>query len=143
LRKYGLAAGDYRAPREHAPWQGDTLELVDARLSNAVRCLPPDNKPLPLEIKTCRRFLEAEIAAMPNLKAIVALGRVAHDAVLATLKQKASAFAFAHGRLHELPGGEVLADSYHCSRYNTNTGRLTTAMFEAVFAAVAERLTPG
>jgi uracil-DNA glycosylase len=143
LRKYGLARGDYRAPREHAPWTGDTLELVDARLSNAVRCLPPDNRPLPLEIRTCRRFLEAEIAAMPNLRAIVALGRVAHDAVLATLKQKASAFAFAHGRLHALPDGKLLADSYHCSRYNTNTGRLTTEMFEAVFAAVAERLARG
>jgi uracil-DNA glycosylase len=140
LRKYGLASGDYRAPREHAAWTGDTLALVDARLSNAVRCLPPDNKPLPLEIKTCRRFLEAEIAALPNLRAIVALGRVAHDAVLATLKQKASAFVFAHGSLHALPDGKLLADSYHCSRYNTNTGRLTTAMFEAVFAAIAERL---
>jgi uracil-DNA glycosylase len=140
LRKYGLASGDYRAPREHAVWTGDTLALVDARLSNAVRCLPPDNKPLPPEIKTCRRFLEAEIAAMPNLRAIVALGRVAHDAVLATVKQKASAFAFAHGSVHALPDGKLLADSYHCSRYNTNTGRLTTAMFEAVFAAVAERL---
>ena len=140
LKKYGLARGDYHAPREHAPWTGDTLALVDARLSNAVRCLPPDNKPLPLEIRTCRRFLEAEIAAMPRLRAIVALGRVAHDAVLAALKQRASAFAFAHGRLHALPDGKTLADSYHCSRYNTNTGRLTTAMFEAVFAAVAERL---
>lgn len=140
LKKHGLARGDYRAPREHAPWTGDTLALVDARLSNAVRCLPPDNKPLPLEIKTCRRFLEAEIAAMPNLRVIVALGRVAHDAVLAALKLKGTPYVFGHGRMHELPDGKLLADSYHCSRYNTNTRRLTTEMFEAVFAAVAERV---
>jgi uracil-DNA glycosylase len=143
LRKVGLASGDYRAPREHAAWTGDTLALVDARLSNAVRCLPPDNKPLPLEIRTCGRFLAAEIAAMAQLRAIVALGRVAHDAVLAALELKGAPYAFAHGRIHALPDGKALADSYHCSRYNTNTGRLTTAMFEAVFAAVAEQLARG
>jgi uracil-DNA glycosylase len=143
LQKYGLARGEYRAPREHARWTGDTLELIDARLTNAVRCLPPDNKPLPLETRTCRRFLEAEIAAMPNLAAIVALGRVAHDAVLAALELKGAPFMFVHGRLHALPNGTLLADSYHCSRYNTNTGRLTQAMFEAVFAALAERLARG
>jgi uracil-DNA glycosylase len=140
LRKFGLAQGEYSAPREHAAWTGDTLALVDTRLTNAVRCLPPENKPLPLEIRTCRRFLEAEIAAMARLVAIVALGRVAHDAVLAALRLKGAPFPFVHGRLHDLPGGRALADSYHCSRYNTNTGRLTPAMFEAVFAAVAARL---
>lgn len=140
LGKYGLAAGTYRAPRDDAPWGGDTLSLVDARLTNAVRCLPPDNKPLPAEIKTCRDFLAGEIRAMARLRAIVALGRVAHDASLAALGHKAGQFAFGHGRIHALPSGLLLADSYHCSRYNTNTGRLTPAMFEAVFAAVAQRI---
>lgn len=140
LVRHGLAAGTYRAPRDDAPWGGDTLSLVDARLTNAVRCLPPGNKPLPVEIKTCRDFLIGEIRAMARLRAIVALGRVAHDASLAALGHKASQFAFGHGRIHALPSGLLLADSYHCSRYNTNTGRLTPAMFDAVFAAVAQRI---
>jgi len=140
LVKFGLAEGAYRAPRDDQAWSGDTLSLVDARLTNAVRCLPPDNKPLPAEIKTCRDFLAGEITAMTRLRAIVALGRVAHDAALAALSLKPSSAAFGHGRIHALPPGLLLADSYHCSRYNTNTGRLTPAMFEAVFAAVVDRL---
>lgn len=140
LAKFGLATGAYRAPRDDQPWGGDTLSLVDARLTNAVRCLPPGNKPLPVEIKSCREFLAGEIRAMARLRAIVALGRVAHDAVIAAAGQRAAAFPFAHGAIHALPTGLLLADSYHCSRYNTNTGRLTPAMFESVFAAVAQRL---
>jgi uracil-DNA glycosylase len=140
LAKFGFARGEFRAPREDAPWPGDSLALLDARVTNAVRCVPPANKPLPEEMRTCRRFLAAELAAMRRLAVIVALGRVAHDAVLATLARRPSAFAFAHGAVHALPDGRVLADSFHCSRYNTNTGRLTAAMFESVFAGARERL---
>ena len=140
LAKFGFARGEFRAPREDAPWPGDTLELIDARVTNAVRCVPPANKPLPEEIRTCRRFLAGEIAAMPALRIVVALGRVAHDAVLAALAQRLADFRFAHGALHPVPGGPLLADSFHCSRYNTNTGRLTVAMFESVFAAARARL---
>lgn len=111
---------------------GDGLELRGCRVSNAVKCLPPDNKPLPAEIRTCNRFIAAEIAAMPNLRVIVALGKVAHDAVLMALGRKASAARFAHAAEHEL-GAFTLIDSYHCSRYNQNTGRLTAPMFRAVF----------
>jgi uracil-DNA glycosylase len=140
LRKFGFAEGSYQAGREETAWPGDTLRLKDARISNSERCVPPQNKPLPAELKNCRPFLTAEIAAMPNLRVIVALGRVAHDAVLAAQGLKPSRYTFGHATLHELPGGKVLADSYHCSRYNTNTGVLTPVMFEAVFAAVRDRL---
>jgi uracil-DNA glycosylase len=103
--------------------------------------VPPDNKPLPAEFATCRPFLQAELAAMPRLRTIVALGKGAHDQTLRALAARPwSAWPFVHGRLHDLPGGLVLADSYHCSRYNTNTGRLTEAMFHDVFRAVCERL---
>ena len=134
LKKFGFARGDYG---EH---KDDGLTLIDCRVSNAARCVPPENKPLPEEVATCRRFLTAEVAAMPKLRAILALGQIAHGAVLATLGQKKSAFAFKHGAMHALPDGKLLADSYHCSRYNTNTGRLTAAMFEAVFAELKKRL---
>jgi uracil-DNA glycosylase len=140
LRKFGFAEGAYQAGREETAWAGDSLRLKDARITNAVRCLPPQNKPLPAEIATCRRFLTAEIAAMPDLRVVVALGRVAHDAVLTALSLKPSRHKFAHGAMHELPHGLVLADSYHCSRYNTNTGVLTTQMFESVFDGVRRRL---
>ena len=133
LLKFGLARGLYdRRP-------DDGLRLVGCRISNAVRCVPPQNKPTPAEARTCRRFLEAEIAALPGLSAILALGAVAHGATLAALGHKPSHFRFGHGARHALPDGPLLADSYHCSRYNTNTGRLTTAMFEAVFAALVEQ----
>lgn len=140
LLKFGLAGGAYVADREDGAWKVDTLTLNDVRVTNAVRCVPPQNKPLPAEIQACRQFLASEIAAMTALQAILALGRVAHEAVLATLDIKQRLYPFAHGACHELPNSLVLADSYHCSRYNTNTGRLTPAMFEAVFADLRKRL---
>ena len=103
-------------------------------ITNAVRCVPPANKPETGEISTCRQFLTQRIAVLPNLRAILVLGRIAHDTVLRALGLKIAAFPFAHGAVHDLPGGRVsLFDSYHCSRYNTNTGMLTPEMFEAVF----------
>ena len=135
LLKFGFARGTYRAD------PSDGLQLVDARIANAVRCLPPENKPLPLEFSHCRPFLQAELAVMPKLKVIVALGKGAHDQVLRSLTVRpASGYPFIHGRLHDLPTGLSLADSYHCSRYNTNTGRLTTEMFEDVFGKVRRAL---
>ena len=134
LGKFGFAEGRYEARPD------DGLMLRGVRITNAVRCVPPQNKPGTDEIAACRPFLAAEIARMPRLRAIVALGAVAHHAVLAVLGLSRSRFPFAHGRFHALPGGPWLADSYHCSRYNTNTGRLSVAMFEEVFAALAARL---
>jgi uracil-DNA glycosylase len=134
LLKFGFARGPYRQAAD------DGLALVDCRITNAVRCVPPGNKPLPAEAAQCRTFLEVEIAALPLLRVIVALGAIAHQATLTTLGERRAAFPFTHGALHRLPSGRVLADSYHCSRYNTNTGRLTTAMFETVFAAVRAAL---
>jgi uracil-DNA glycosylase family 4 len=134
LAKFGFARGPYgRRP-------DDGMELVDCRITNAVRCVPPENKPLTEEIKTCRRFLEAELAAMPRLAMLLALGAIAHGAVLGALKLRKSRHPFGHGSLHDLPNGLMLADSYHCSRYNTNTGRLTEAMFEGVIAELRRRL---
>ena len=134
LLKFGFAAGDYAAHPQ------DGLMLQRARITNAVRCVPPQNRPEPAEIAACRRFLAAEFARLPQLKAILALGAIAHNAVLATKGLRRAAYPFAHGAVHDLPDGLVLADSYHCSRLNTNTGKLTPAMFEAVIAALAERL---
>lgn len=133
LSKFGLATGSYGECAD------DGLRLDGVRITNAVRCVPPENKPTPAEAAACRPFLTAEIAAMTNLRVILALGTVAHDAVLTALGLKRSAAKFAHGALHNLPHGLTLADSYHCSRYNTNTGRLTFAMFEAVFANLRGR----
>src|ERR1700753_2280579 len=130
LHKFGLASGDY------AGHVADGLTLGRARITNAVRCVPPQNKPETAEIAACRPFLVAELAALPRLRAILALGAIAHHAVLAAKGLRRAAYPFAHGALHELPGGPLLADSYHCSRLNTNTGTLTTEMFEAVFAAI-------
>ncbi len=118
----------------------DGLTLQDCRITNAVRCVPPANKPLGAEIKTCRGFLVAEIAAMARLHIVLALGVVAHTAVLAALGARAATHKFTHGAVHSVRPGLDLADSYHCSRYNTNTGRLTPAMFAAVFAALRARL---
>jgi uracil-DNA glycosylase family 4 len=129
LLRYGFAAGSYAARPD------DGLRLVDCRISNAVRCVPPQNKPLPAEINTCRSFLAATIATMPRLRAIVALGRVAHDTLLKILALRAAAAPFAHGAVHQA-GAVRLYDSYHCSRYNTNTGVLTEEMFRSVFARV-------
>jgi uracil-DNA glycosylase family 4 len=127
LKDKGLARGSYGATAE------DGLELVDCRITNAVRCVPPENKPVGQEVAACRDFLVREIAAMANLKVVLVLGGLAHGAVLAALGERKSAYKFGHGALHRLPGGPVLADSYHCSRYNTNTGRLTAEMFADVF----------
>lgn len=129
LIRFGFARGRYDARPD------DGLELVDARISNAVRCLPPENKPAPAETATCRNFLVATIAEMKNLAAIVALGRIAHDSVVVALGGKKSAAAFGHGRQTAI-GGLALFSSYHCSRYNTNTGVLTAEMFHSVFAAI-------
>jgi uracil-DNA glycosylase family 4 len=129
LQRFGFAKGVYRADPE------DGLSLIDCMITNAVRCVPPENKPLPVEIKTCNSFLKYQIASLERLSAIVALGRIAHDATLAALGAKKSRYAFGHGARHEI-GAVSLFDSYHCSRYNTNTGVLTTEMFETVFANV-------
>jgi uracil-DNA glycosylase family 4 len=129
LQGFGFAKGIYRADPD------DGLTLSGAMIANAVRCVPPQNKPLPAEIKACNTFLRARISTLPELKAIVALGRVAHDGVLSALDARKSAFPFSHGGEHELSGIRLF-DSYHCSRYNTNTGVLTPEMFRKVFARV-------
>ena len=134
LTTFGFARGDYRAD------PGDGLSLVDTAITNAVRCVPPQNKPTGDEIRTCRSYLAATIAGMPRLVAIVALGRIAHDSVASALALRRAGVPFGHGAEHEIGGGRRLYDSYHCSRYNTNTGVLTPAMFEAVFARIAAHL---
>ncbi len=137
LLKFGLARGQYGG---HA---GDGLALTGCRIVNAVRCVPPQNKPTGAEAAACRPFLAGELDAVPGGGAVLALGRVAHDAVLAALGEKRAARPFAHGALHRLAEGLLLADSYHCSRYNTNTGRLTTAMFEAAVAGMLQAVAAG
>lgn len=129
LLEYGFAKGVYQARPD------DGLKLVDCRISNAVRCVPPQNKPLPIEINTCRQFLAATIATMPKLRAIVALGRIAHESTVKALGLRNAAAPFAHGAVH-IAGHIRMYDSYHCSRYNTNTGVLTPKMFRSVFARV-------
>ena len=133
LIERGFATGTY----DERP--DDGLTLVDCRITNAVRCVPPQNKPTPAEITTCRTFLVASLEEMKNLRAIVALGRIAHESVVRALGSKLSAMPFAHGAVHEA-GGLRLYDSYHCSRYNTNTGVLTPKMFKDVFKAVGKDL---
>jgi uracil-DNA glycosylase family 4 len=120
--------------------QDDPLTLSDCRITNAVKCLPPANKPQPSEVRNCNDYLVADLAALPAGGAVLALGRVAHEATLLALGLRRNGFAFAHGARHALPGGAALFDSYHCSRYNTNTGRLTTAMFRSVFDSIAAHL---
>jgi uracil-DNA glycosylase family 4 len=120
------------ASRPESVAAGDKLHLAGARITNAVKCLPPANKPLPDEIRRCNGFLRRELAALDGWRAILALGRVAHEAVLAALDLRRGDFQFAHAAEHALPGGGVLLDSYHCSRYNTQTRRLTAGMFEQV-----------
>lgn len=112
--------------------RGDGMTLGNCRITNAVKCLPPANKPDTLEIDTCNRYLEAELETSPQVRAILALGAIAHRGVLRALGLKLNVYAFAHGNVHRLPDGRALIDSYHCSRYNTQTGRLTAAMFENV-----------
>lgn len=118
----------------------DPLRLVDCRISNAVKCLPPENKPEPSEIRTCNSWLSAEIKASHEVRVILALGLVAHKAALMALGLKPGPYAFAHGARHELPDGKVLIDSYHCSRYNTQTRRLTPEGFHDVFRAIRAEL---
>ncbi len=134
LLKSGFAAGEYGAD------PADSLSLRRARITNAVRCVPPQNKPERAEIAACGRFLAAELAASPRIRAILALGAIAHDAVLLAKGLTRARYKFAHGAMHALPDGTLLADSYHCSRLNTNTGTLTPEMFESVIAGLADRL---
>lgn len=133
LLDQGFARGAYEARPD------DGLTLVDAAIANAVRCVPPQNKPLPVEIGACRPFLKSLVEAMPRLSAILALGRIAHDSVVATLGLSRKATPFGHGNVH--PAGRLtLHDSYHCSRYNTNTGVLTPDMFASALAKIREKL---
>jgi uracil-DNA glycosylase family 4 len=134
LTAYGFAHGQYEARPD------DGLTLCDCTITNAVRCVPPDNKPTPAEIGQCRPFLAERIAGMPRLAAVVVLGRIAHDSTLAALGARRAAFPFAHGAQHGVRAGLQVFDSFHCSRYNTNTGKLTPEMFHAVFAAVRNYL---
>lgn len=137
LLRHGFARGNYD---RHA---GDGLELVGARIVNSVRCVPPENKPTPLEINTCRPFLQAELKEFTRLKVIVALGTVAHGSLLKSFGLSAGARKFGHAARHELPGtSAVLIDSYHCSRYNVNTGRLTEEMFDQVIATARDLCGP-
>jgi len=132
LRKMGYTSGFYQKRAE------DGFELHGVRITNAVRCVPPQNKPTGEEVLTCRPFLVNEIAAMQaqNLKVLLSLGKISHDTVLKTFGLKLSAYPFKHGAVHALPNGLKLVDSYHCSRYNVNTGRLTSEMFEDVFGII-------
>jgi uracil-DNA glycosylase family 4 len=114
----------------------DPLTLTDCRITNAVKCLPPANKPLPDEIRMCNDYLAADLATLPRGGAVLALGRIAHDAAFLALRLRRSEYPFGHGACHRLADGTAVFDSYHCSRYNTNTGRLTPAMFRAVFDAI-------
>ena len=134
LIKHGFAEGFYKANAD------DGLTLIDTRITNAVRCVPPENKPVGAEATNCRPFLVSEMALMKNLKVILALGTLAHKAVLASRGLKQSAVKFAHNAFHDLENGIWLVDSYHCSRYNTNTGRLTEKMFSSVFSKIKSLL---
>jgi uracil-DNA glycosylase len=131
LKKYGLAEGEYAAD------PNDGFALRNTLIVNSVRCVPPQNKPTGPEIVTCRRFLIATLEANSQAKAILALGRIAHDSLLSALGERRAAFPFGHGAEHRLSDGRTLFDSFHCSRYNTNTGRLTTEMFENVIGRAA------
>ena len=133
LKTFGFARGEFEARPD------DSLELVGAAITNAVRCVPPENKPTGPEINTCRPFLTPTIEGLPRLRALVTLGRIAHDSTLRALGVRLKDAPFSHGGQHDL-GGLHLVSSYHCSRYNTNTGVLTTPMFEDVFRAVREHL---
>jgi uracil-DNA glycosylase family 4 len=126
LHKFGFASGPISTTAD------DGLRLLDARITNSVKCLPPGNKPAPLEIKTCNDFLRAELAQSPTVRVILALGAIAHAAVLRACDVPQGTHRFAHAAEHQLSGGRVLLDSYHCSRYNTQTRRLTTPMFEGI-----------
>ena len=134
LAKFGFSSGTYD---KHID---DGVTLHDIAITNAVRCVPPQNKPTTEEIKTCRPFLQNTMAANENLKGFLVLGRIAHDTLLRTLSIPLKTHPFAHGAVHETDTGLLIFDSYHCSRYNTNTNRLTTEMFEDVFKTMRERI---
>jgi len=134
LLNLGFATGIYAARAD------DGLTLIDTMISNAVRCVPPENKPTPAEVNTCRVFLANRIRAQTSVRAIVALGRIAHDSTVVALGHKRSAYPFSHGARHDVRPGVVLFDSYHCSRYNTSTRVLTPEMFSEVFAGVKAHL---
>jgi len=134
LLSFGWAEGTFKAD------PNDGLKLKGAMITNAVRCVPPQNKPTGAETKTCRGFLEARLGALPKLKAILALGRIAHDSTLPALGLKRTSFTFGHNAAHDLGNGITLFDSYHCSRYNVNTRRLTEEMFHDVFRSIAAHL---
>jgi uracil-DNA glycosylase family 4 len=133
LQRHGFASGSYAAAAD------DGFVLRDCRVTNAVRCVPPGNKPTKAEIASCRPFLAAELAAMKGLKAVLALGAIAHASLLVALNRRPAHFRFAHGATHRIDG-LLLADSYHCSRLNTNTGRLTPEMFDRVVADLRDCL---
>ena len=135
LLKFGFARGQYQARPD------DGLELIDCRITNAVRCVPPENKPTPQEIATCRPFLTATIADMPQLRAVIALGRIAHETLIVARDLRKSLYPFTHGRAHAM-GEFKLFDSYHCSRYNTNTRVPTPQMFRDVFTQARKMLEP-
>lgn len=137
LLKHGFASGTYGASPQ------DGLALVDSRITNAVRCVPPENKPETSEIKTCNGFLKKEIASMQNLQVILVLGNIAHKAVLMASGLKQSHFSFGHGAMEKLPSGVALLSSYHCSRYNINTNRLSVEMFDVVMHRAREAVDNG
>ena len=132
LLKFGLATGTYSEDPD------DSLRLHGVVILNSVKCLPPQNKPTPAEVATCRRYYEAALPLLPKVRVMVALGRIAHDNALKSAGLRLAEYPFAHCAEHRLPDGRILLDSYHCSRYNQNTGRLTPALFEAVFALALE-----
>ncbi|GAB5511675.1 MAG: uracil-DNA glycosylase [Hyphomicrobiales bacterium] len=134
MKKYGFSQGNYDARPD------DGVSLHDVAITNAVRCVPPQNKPVGAEIATCNQFLKALFDERSQVQVIMALGRISHEAILRAFELKRSAYSFGHNAVHELPNGLTLIDSYHCSRYNTNTGRLTTEMFEAVFDTIRQKL---
>ena len=134
MLKYGFASGTYASRPD------DGLKLRGAMITNAVRCLPPQNKPIGAEIASCRPFLRAQIDSLPDLRVILALGRIAHESVLRTFGLKLREATFGHGARHALGHSLSLFDSYHCSRYNTNTRRLTPGMFEDVFAGISKHI---
>jgi uracil-DNA glycosylase family 4 len=130
LLRFGFARGLYKAKPD------DSLELIDCSITNAVRCVPPKNKPVAAEINACRPFLKAEIENQNSIQAILALGRISHESVVRAFSRKLSEFRFSHGARHDLSPKITLFDSYHCSRYNTNTRRLSTEMFMEIFSQI-------
>ena len=134
LQEFGFAEGHYGASPD------DSLKLLGCTITNAVRCVPPENKPTGIEIRTCQPFLLSTIKFCPDLRAYLALGRIAHDTLMSTLNLRKKDYPFSHGAKHGVTGDTVIFDSYHCSRYNTNTGRLTPEMFRAVVGDIRSHI---